>query len=160
VLVVDLERWRTERVAERALACLREQSEHVLWWDQYALNVVLAGQWNELDPRWNQGVNAYNFPTWRESPFEEKAFHALRRDPWIVHFTSHDKPWHYFCRHPFRGEYLAEVDRTTWRGWRPGFPPSRGLKQWWKHQVAPARQAVKVAVVRAKRVVGALKRAA
>jgi lipopolysaccharide biosynthesis glycosyltransferase len=160
VLVVDLETWRAERVAERSLACLREHAEHVRWWDQYALNVVLAGQWNELDVRWNQGVQAYTFPTWRESPLERDLFAALRSDPWIVHFTSQDKPWQYFCRHPFRGDYFAEIDRTAWRGWRPGFPPSRGLKQWWKYHVAPARQVVKVAVVRTSRIVRAARRAA
>jgi len=151
VLVVDIKEWRKLDVTTAALRCLRQHSQHVQWWDQYALNVVLAGRWKELDARWNQGVHAYTFPTAGESPLEPEVYSALRRDPWIVHFTSQKKPWHYFCRHPFRREYLAAIDRTDWRGWRPEFPERDGMRQWWQHQIAPLRHAVKVGVVRAKR---------
>ncbi len=151
VLLVDLDAWRASDVGGRALACLRQHESAVRWWDQYALNVVLADNWRELDPRWNQGVHANTFPTWRESPFEREMFHALRSEPWVVHFTSHEKPWHYYCRHPFRGAYLAEVDRTQWRGWRPGLPRNDVLKMWWRHRVAPLRHAVKVGVARVRR---------
>ena len=154
VLVVDLPQWRAVNLAEQALRCLREHHEHVRWWDQYALNVLLAGRWNELDPRWNQGAHAYTFPTPGESPFEAEMFHALRNDPWIVHFTSHHKPWHYFSRHPFRNAYYEVIDRTEWQGWRPTFPSERGLKKWWDYHVAPLRHAVKVSVVRTKRLAG------
>lgn len=148
VLVIDLEAWRSNDIGGRSLACLREHEVNVRWWDQYALNVVLAGAWREIDPRWNQGVHAYSFPTWRESPFEREMFAAMRTEPWIVHFTSQEKPWHYFCRHPFRAAYLAEVDRTVWRGWRPKMPRTGVVKTWWRYRVAPLRHAVKVGVAR------------
>ena len=111
VLVVDLKQWRELALAEQAFGCLREHSVHVRWWDQYALNVVLAGRWQELDARWNQGVHAYTFPSAKESPHTPDIFHSLRRDPWIVHFTSHHKPWQYFCRHPLRDDYFQAIDR-------------------------------------------------
>ena len=160
VLLVDLKQWRQLEIASAALRCLRQHSQHVRWWDQYALNIVLAGRWKPLDARWNQGVHTYTFPTAAESPLSLEMYQALRRDPWIVHFTSQNKPWHYFCRHPFRREYLAAVDRTAWQGWRPDFPKVDGLRKWWQHQVAPMRHAVKVGVVRMKRLVGSDRRAA
>jgi len=160
VLVVDLKQWRELDVTTAALRCLRQHSHHVLWWDQYALNVVLAGHWKELDARWNQGVHAYTFPIADESPLAADVFDALRRDPWIVHFTSQKKPWHYFCRHPFRSDYLAAIDRTDWRGWRPQFPQRDGVRQWWQHHISPLRHAVKVGVVRAKRLSSSKREAA
>ena len=150
VMVADLKLWRAERMAEKMLRCLREYRQHVRWWDQYALNVVLAGQWRQLDPRWNQGAHAYTFPTWQESPFEQEMFSALRHDPWIVHFTSRNKPWHYFCRHPFRRQFFATVDETEWRGWRPAPPANDRLRQWWSYQFAPVRQWWKVCSARAR----------
>jgi hypothetical protein len=68
-----------------------------------------------------------------------------------VHFTSNKKPWHYFCRHPFLGEYLAAIDRTAWRGWRPKLPAGNLAGQWWSHQFAPLRHWLKVCSTRARR---------
>lgn len=119
VMDMNLALWREERVADRVLRCLRDNAAHVLWWDQYALNVVLEGRWGALDPRWNQGAQVYAYPSWRLSPVDRPTFDALRRDPWIVHFCSPDKPWLDGCRHPFRAPFFETLDRTAWRGWRP-----------------------------------------
>lgn len=159
VLVADLSQWRQLDLTTQALQCLRQHSQHVRWWDQYALNVVLSGRWRELDLRWNQGVHAFTFPTASESPFTADAYTTLRDDPWIVHFTSQTKPWHYYCRHPFRSEYLATIDRTAWRGWQPERPREELLRQWWKYRIAPLRHAAKVGIVRFKRL-GQSRRAA
>lgn len=160
VLVVDLEYWRKHALAEKMLACLRQHSQHVRWWDQYALNVVLAGRWRELDPRWNQCSHVYTFPTWHESPFDEATFRSLRADPWIVHFTAKIKPWHYFCRHPFRREFFRYLDQTDWRGWRPTLPKGNVLRQTWDYSFAPLRSWFKVYASRARRAANRLRKAA
>jgi lipopolysaccharide biosynthesis glycosyltransferase len=144
VLLADLAAWRRDRLAERMLACLREHHQHVRWWDQYALNVVLAGQWREIDPRWNQGAHVYAFPGWQESPFNRATFESLLHDPWIVHFTSHQKPWHYYNTHPFRAEFLATLERTAWRGWRPAPPDRHRWRSWWRHHWAPMRHLMRI----------------
>ena len=55
VLLIDVAAWRDAELSRRSLACLAQYRQHVYWWDQYALNVVLAGRWGPLDERWNQG---------------------------------------------------------------------------------------------------------
>ena len=45
VMLIDLDAWRREDLVGRMLACLRRHRRDVLWWDQYALNVELAGHW-------------------------------------------------------------------------------------------------------------------
>ena len=119
LMVVNLALWREERIAQRVLTCLQENAEHVLWWDQYALNVVLADRWRQLDHRWNQGAHIYAYPTWRLSPVSKEAIGPLRRDPWIVHYCSPIKPWQDGCRHPFTAAFFETLDRTAWSSWRP-----------------------------------------
>jgi lipopolysaccharide biosynthesis glycosyltransferase len=119
VLLVNLAAWREADLARQLLACLQQHAQHVRWWDQYAMNVVLAGQWGPLDIRWNQGSHAFAYPNWQQSPFDRTTFHQLRDDPYIVHFTTRHKPWRASCRHPLRKDFFQVVDRTDWAGWRP-----------------------------------------
>jgi lipopolysaccharide biosynthesis glycosyltransferase len=138
LLVANITTWRQENFAEQMLNCLRRNHEHVLWWDQYALNVVLARRWRGLDYRWNQGAHVYAFPTWRKSPLDRAAFRALRRAPWIVHFCSPSKPWHCFNRHPFRRAFFRCLEQTDWKGWWPKRPENY-FKAWWEHHYQPLR---------------------
>ncbi len=52
VLLIDLGRWREERISERALELLINHPQS-LFSDQDALNIVCDGRWKKLDPRWN-----------------------------------------------------------------------------------------------------------
>ena len=92
VLLIDLAAWRREDIASRMLDCLGRYREHVRWWDQFALNVVLHGRWRALDHRWNQGANMFAYPHWSESPYDEQAFELLCSDPFVVHFTTRLRP--------------------------------------------------------------------
>jgi lipopolysaccharide biosynthesis glycosyltransferase len=119
VLLIDLDLWRREDLSEQLMSCLQQNQGHVQWWDQYALNVVLTGRWGQLDSRWNQGSHIYEYPSWDRSPFDRRSFEQLRDDPYIVHFTTRDKPWEASCRHPLKQKFFDVVDRTAWAGWRP-----------------------------------------
>lgn len=153
LLVINLAEWRRKRYAEEVLACLRKHRQHVLWWDQYALNVVFAGKWGELDRRWNQGAHLYVYPNWRESPFDQQTFDTLRADPWIVHFCSPSKPWHYFCHHPLASEWRRSLRQTDWRNWKPEKPEQYLAKLWgyyyqplhseWKRRVRGVKQTIR-----------------
>lgn len=119
VMLIDLQAWRTVDVPRQLTDCLERYRPHALWWDQYALNVVLAGQWGPLDIRWNQGSHTFRYPNWRQSPFDRETFQQLRDDPYIVHFTTKFKPWKPVCLHPLRSTFYQYLDRTAWAGWRP-----------------------------------------
>jgi len=159
LLVIDLAHWRRDGISEQVLDCLRRHRQHVLWWDQYALNVVLAGKWRALDRRWNQGAHIYSYPDWTESPFDCEEFARLRTDPWIVHFCSPTKPWHYFCRHPHTRAFYRCLDQTAWRGWRPA-RPERFAKAWWDFYYKPLRLRMKTRLREARESLRAKRRAA
>lgn len=151
VMVIDRERWRQERIGPRAVEALERFREHVVWWDQYALNVTLAGRWGPLDHRWNQVAHVHAYPSWRESPVDRETFRRVRDDPWVVHFCSASKPWHSDCTHPWAPAFFDVLDTTPWRGWRPttrGPATSRAprrrsswrrLKNGFRHLLCPPR---------------------
>ena len=88
VMVLNLARWREERISRSLLKCLRENPDHVWCWDQYALNVVFSEQWGQLDFRWNQGAHVFEYPDETYSPIDSESFRAMRDEPSIIHFTT------------------------------------------------------------------------
>lgn len=133
VMVLNLARWRDEAIDQKLLACLRDNEKHVWCWDQYALNVVFAGQWGELPSRWNQGVHVFEYPDESCSPIAYGEFVEMRDNPALIHFTTEFKPWDFRPYHPLRGKFYDALDETAWRGWRPKQPPF-SLQSWWDRQ--------------------------
>jgi len=121
VMVMDLDKWRSDRIGEAALDYLEKNKGELRYWDQDGLNAVLAGKWGELDPRWNQLAHIYRFPSWKESPLDRDTFDKLLNDPYIIHFASRSKPWYHDNCHPARSLYFRCLDMTEWKGWRPEF---------------------------------------
>ncbi len=86
VLLIDLGRWRQERISEKAIEYMRQYPRSP-YSDQDALNAVCDGLWKKLDSRWNC------------QKFYDKLsmLTLLNMDrtqlPGIVHFTCGDKPW-------------------------------------------------------------------
>ena len=119
VMSLDLRVWREERLAERLLRYLESHAHAIRWWDQDALNAVLAGRWGELDPRWNQIPQIWEPAAGDGDPFPPALRELVIRDPWIVHYSTWSKPWHWSCTHPARERFFEVLDRTEWAGWRP-----------------------------------------
>jgi lipopolysaccharide biosynthesis glycosyltransferase len=82
VLLIDLERWRQDRISERAFEYL-SQHPHSPLSDQDALNVVCDRAWKQLEPRWNF-LN--DFET-------DMSGVAVGDGPAILHFAGQLKPW-------------------------------------------------------------------
>ena len=135
VMVLNLQRWREESIEKKLLACLRDNAAHVWCWDQYALNVVFAGQWGMMPLRWNQGAHIFEYPDADSSPLNEADYQQVKDDPAVIHFTTEFKPWKYHPFHPLRERFFAALDETSWRGWRPE-KPAFNLKRWWDLQAA------------------------
>jgi lipopolysaccharide biosynthesis glycosyltransferase len=116
LLVVDLERWREENVAGRALEYLRRQGRSLRYPDQDALNHVLADRWYELDPKWNLQSSTYAALNTRPehlAPLLPALAEALR-DPAVIHYTGHVKPWHAHAEHPLKDIFRFFSSLTPW----------------------------------------------
>lgn len=106
VLLVNLDAWRRERVAERALDFLHERGAAARLLDQDALNAVMQGRVRRLGARWNympwlQGSR-------RHADYPEIA--AGRLKPAIIHYAGTRKPWQ------DKGPADA-YSRLYWRHW-------------------------------------------
>ncbi len=112
VLVSDLAAWRRDDVAGRALDYLRRYGQRVYFWDQEALNAVLAGSWGALDTRWNWQVTIDRLAA------PGRSDHS-RAHPWILHFSGNLKPWLYGGSSAHHQAYYRYLDRTAWSGSRP-----------------------------------------
>jgi UDP-D-galactose:(glucosyl)LPS alpha-1,3-D-galactosyltransferase len=86
VLIIDTNRWNSESIKNKALSYLRRTDIKITLFDQEALNVALAGRWQQLDPEWN--VSRY----WTQES-RRAARPNILREARIVHFLSEDKPW-------------------------------------------------------------------
>ena len=110
VMLVDLELWRQRNVGPQALMIVNQNSHETRWYDQDALNAVLAGQWKALDARWQVQPRLANL---------RLAAKAAAADAWIVHFSGRLKPWAYRGDSAADREFFEVLDRTAWHGWRP-----------------------------------------
>lgn len=111
VMAIDLARWRGEEVARRAIEYLKRYRDRVFFWDQEALNAVLAGRWGALDGAWNRSVSPNGRRLSRREPDPAPAR--------ILHFTGNLKPWRYPSASPFHELWFRTLDETVWAGWRP-----------------------------------------
>lgn len=133
VLLIDLADWRQQDLGRQFLHCLEQNSDAIWCWDQYALNVVLAGRWKVLPLRWNCGGHLYEYLSVDATPLPESESRDAHEQPAIVHFTTKDKPWHAGHQHPHRDTFFEYLDQTAWEGWRP--TPTRGrIASWWSGQ--------------------------
>ena len=132
VMTLDLAIWREEKLGDRLLRHLENHLHANRWWDQDALNAVLAGRWGELDPRWNQIPQFWEPVSGDTDPFPRALRELVIRDPWIVHYSTGSKPWHWGCQHPARADFFDVLDRTAWAGWRPrrSFRDSLVWRKW------------------------------
>nr|BFE59186.1 glycosyltransferase family 8 protein [Dactylosporangium thailandense] len=117
VMLIDLAGWRRERIGERALDFARHDPASVTSSDQEALNVTMAGRWQELDPAWNVSTHYYLRPRSR------RRFAETLRNVKLRHFTTQFKPWLPVPRVPGAEEFFTYLDRTAWTGWRPAPEP-------------------------------------
>ena len=136
VMLLDLNAWRSERLDEAFLKCLAENRPYIWCWDQYALNVVLAGRWKALPLRWNQGTHVFEYPSIAHTPLDPTAFREALDNPAVIHFTTEFKPWSFRSRHPHREAFFAALRETAWSDWRPQAPPDRLRRAWQSMGVA------------------------
>ena len=97
LLVIDIEKWKKENIPQKILTCVEENKDSLLLADQYALNVVFANSWKELDHRWNckAGVDV--------------------KDPFIMHFID-IKPIYssYNGSQFYKSEFFRYLKMTPW----------------------------------------------
>ena len=101
VLLIDLVRWREEKISEKAMEYLTMHPQSPFS-DQDALNFACDGLWKNLDARWN-------FQGHYETDIAQL---ATEQRPSIIHFATSRKPWDATCGNPNAALFDAYRSRT------------------------------------------------
>jgi lipopolysaccharide biosynthesis glycosyltransferase len=139
VLVINLKKWRDDKIAIQSMEYLNYNKEYIRFHDQDVLNALFVDKWGELDPRWNTISYIKDvYPLWENSPFSEEVYHTLIHEPYIIHYLTRLKPWN--SRHVKLAEYFFHyVDMTAWTGWRLTF-----WRQCWLKLIHEFKKAISI----------------
>lgn len=107
VMVIDVDKWRQERISRKLFKFLAEFPEKIKFHDQDALNEVLLDDILELPVKWNLTT-----PYIRIAEGQKKASYDPLHTPAIIHFNGDVKPWHYRLRHPYKDYYYKYLSLT------------------------------------------------
>ena len=53
MMLINLDRWRNERLTERVIELVKRKPEAMMFSDQCGINSIVNGRWKEVDPRFN-----------------------------------------------------------------------------------------------------------
>lgn len=112
VMLLNLEKMRKNNDVEKLSLFIREKNHLTKLNDQAAFNAVYANNWNRLDNKWNVQYSYY-FEKSKKIGLKPSQLNELKRNPSIVHFTTHSKPWDFRNNHPFKKKFLSyysEID--------------------------------------------------
>lgn len=110
VLLMDVEKWKSENVTERAFTFMQENADKIKHEDQDVLNGALVNQWYKLDKKYN--VTLLDIPPQLKRT-EYKSFLA---DKVVIHYTKgKHKPWMMLNKNPLRFLFHQYLDKSPWQ---------------------------------------------
>lgn len=101
VMLVNLDRWRTEGFEKKTFATITAHAQHLTYWDQCALNIALAGRTIPLDATYNHIFDASEPQTGDPLPH-------------IIHYAGAYKPWPNAAAAPWGELYYRMSVDTPW----------------------------------------------
>jgi lipopolysaccharide biosynthesis glycosyltransferase len=124
MLVLNLAAWRKYDIKSKIFAYLAEHHQYLINNDQEGINVIVAGNWKLLDPKWNVTLSSIACIS-EDGNTDVNKIESLRDDPYIIHFTSPHKPWHtghknanalnsFYYDQSFRSRYFHYVNQSGW----------------------------------------------
>lgn len=113
VLIINLEKWRTENVSKKLRDYLLANKEKIVFADQDGLNAVFMEQWLPLPMEWN--LQSGIFELLDKDRITRKDMMDAVLNPLIIHYTEKYKPWHSTNIHPLRNEYVKYALLTPWK---------------------------------------------
>ena len=105
LMVLEMKPWREEEMAARLMHYLRVNANRIFHFEQHAFNVVYAGLWCALDPRWNVIASLAGRRYFRSKHLSGELRQMVSRSPWILHFAGAFKPWRILLQTPVFSRY-------------------------------------------------------
>ena len=127
ILVINLEMWRADAIAIKAIEFARSHPNVMRFTDQDALNAVIQGDWGQLDPGWNVligGIDRFVRRSTASRADQEELRKSLMESPRILHFSGPQKPWKPGYTRMGKKEYRNELKTCGW------FDDEREYRRW------------------------------
>jgi lipopolysaccharide biosynthesis glycosyltransferase len=121
LMMMDLDRWRTEKLTERTLIFLEKYELPCV--DQDALNLVLRGEFDQLHPRYNSmPYHHLKMLRYLDTVESDKIIGEAITNPAVIHYhrSFFGKPWTYWCSHPGANLWKSLADQVQ-PGWQKEF---------------------------------------
>ncbi len=103
-LYIDIEAWNREHISEKALEVSFARLGQLDWLDQDALNIVLEGKVQYIDQKYD-----YIFDLGGNKSIEN-----LPQNTVFVHYAGRFKPWHEWCMHPLKDDFIHYAVLSPW----------------------------------------------
>lgn len=128
MLLINLKKWREEKVEEKFLTFIKEHNGNVIHHDQGVINGVLYKKIKIISPRFNLMTVYYTMT--REEMFkyygmEGEFYSELEIKEAIdkvvyIHYTPGftSRPWIKGCKHPRKDEYWKYLEMTPWSDYK------------------------------------------
>lgn len=103
-LYIDVEAWNKGQISEKALAVSFERLGQLDWLDQDALNLVLEDSAKYIDDKYDYIFDLGSNETIQQLPC----------DTVFVHYAGRFKPWHEWCMHPLKLDFMHYASLSPW----------------------------------------------
>lgn len=131
VLLVDLKKWREEKIGDKIIAYYKKQRGRLLAGDQDSINGTLKDDIHILPLKYNY-CNTYDFYTYKSlrkivapTPyFSKEEYLENINNPTIIHYLGEERPWREGNRHEYREDFWKYLRKTPWKdmpyekGWK------------------------------------------
>jgi lipopolysaccharide biosynthesis glycosyltransferase len=108
VQIINLKKWRLDKFEDVLINFILYKTEKIVYHDQDTMNYCARGKWLELSYNYNATHFFYYPDVYPPSYFgmKQEDYEESVKDPVIIHFTSHQKPWIEGCKHPKKEIYF------------------------------------------------------
>lgn len=113
VLLLNLDYWRSNNITKTIFSFIAEHPEQLRFWDQDAINSVLAGKIKRLPVKYNMTDPFYMI----EPPLRQEYLDEIEQyiyNPTILHFATSNKPWIHGNNHPLKNRFYHYLSMTEW----------------------------------------------
>jgi lipopolysaccharide biosynthesis glycosyltransferase len=116
VMVINLKRWRQERLKERVIEIAKRKPEAMVYSDQCGINAIVNGCWKQVHPKYNlQGAFVEIELASLTGLFAPDELINAIDHPVIIHYTGSSKPWQFHRKHhPYRRLYWKYLRKTPY----------------------------------------------
>ncbi len=121
VLMINLDKWREDKISMMFMDFLYAHNGNVHHHDQGIINGVCKGHLKLLPPEYNMHSTVFSHPfsliTKITCPYytKEEYDNAIGK-PIIIHFTEgfYNRPWRKNCKHPLKQMFINVQKETPW----------------------------------------------